>query len=193
MDDTEELLRESPECCDARPQQGGQAMVVLAPRDGPQNSADEEAGEIEDGDWGLRILPQGISPGNSCWSRNRRWMALGGAVSIVVVVSLAVSLSARRADPPSRAAVGDPLSVVTPLGVLQGKTDGGVDRFFGIPYALPPTGKRRFMPAVPVTDHWQGAKDVTAMGSDCVRWNTPHDTHSEDCLFLNVRNHRELG
>lgn len=191
MDDTEELLGESSDCCDARPQQGGQAMVVLAPRDLPPEFADEEAGEIEDGDWGLRTVPQRISPGN--WSRNRRWMALGGAVGIVVVVSLAVILSARRADPPSRTAVGDPLSVVTPLGVFQGKTDGGVDRFFGIPYALPPTGKRRFMPAVPVTDHWQGAKDVTAMGSDCVRWNTPHDTHSEDCLFLNVGNPPGLG
>jgi para-nitrobenzyl esterase len=41
-------------------------------------------------------------------------------------------------------------AVRCPAGVFRGISTGGVDRFAGIPYALPPVGALRFMPAVPL-------------------------------------------
>lgn len=48
-------------------------------------------------------------------------------------------------------------------GRIRGSESDGVRRFFGIPYAAPPVGERRFeLPAAPAP--WQGVRDARRMG-----------------------------
>lgn len=48
-------------------------------------------------------------------------------------------------------------------GRVRGRSTGGIRRFLGIPYALPPFGERRFRAPEPVTA-WQGVRDAVAFG-----------------------------
>ena len=73
-----------------------------------------------------------------------------------------------------------------------------VDAFLGIPYAIPPTGNKRYAPPEPLKP-WDGTLNGTFYGSACVQppdttfegfhgseqWN-PNVEMSEDCLFLNI-------
>lgn len=79
--------------------------------------------------------------------------------------------------------------------------------YMGIPYALPPTGDRRFQP--PVVDNlprWEGVRNASELQPECwadhrkavkhheeafarligtpKKWNS--DLYDEDCLYLNV-------
>ncbi|CAE7485995.1 CES2, partial [Symbiodinium sp. CCMP2456] len=87
--------------------------------------------------------------------------------------------------------------VETPLGTAEGITAAaGVERFAGIPYALPPVGQRRFAAAVLSDGPWpQGHLDARRLGAPCI--NNPlgdprsvplDEDHapppSEDCLQL---------
>ena len=78
-------------------------------------------------------------------------------------------------------------------GVLKGiasPLDPAVLSFRAIPYALPPTGNRRWTPPqAPLP--WTGIKDATKYGSTCVQppqpvYGLPASAMSEDCLTLNV-------
>ncbi|MET0297884.1 MAG: carboxylesterase family protein [Microbacterium sp.] len=53
------------------------------------------------------------------------------------------------------------LSVST--GALRGASDGGIDRFLGIPYAAPPVGDLRFREPQPAAT-WTGERDATGFG-----------------------------
>ncbi|RZS81622.1 carboxylesterase/lipase family protein [Pigmentiphaga kullae] len=55
----------------------------------------------------------------------------------------------------------DPSVVDTPYGRLLGAREGKVVRFLGVPYALPPTGSRRFAPPRPLAEG-DGRFDATA-------------------------------
>ncbi|KAK4885355.1 hypothetical protein RN001_001626 [Aquatica leii] len=59
--------------------------------------------------------------------------------------------------------------------------------FQGIPYAEPPIGPLRFKPPVS-SQPWEGIKDATKEGNDCISYNGLLNiiSGSEDCLFLNV-------
>ena len=76
-------------------------------------------------------------------------------------------------------------------GRLQGSTQDGVTSFRGIPYALPPVGKLRWEPPQRAA-HWEGVRDATAYGHDCMQLPFPSDAAplgtkpSEDCLVANV-------
>jgi para-nitrobenzyl esterase len=83
--------------------------------------------------------------------------------------------------------------VDAPAGKAQGLSEGGLDVFKGLPYALPPVGPARWTPPKPAP-RWTGVRDGTEFGPACfqpsgqVRSVYAHDTGpmSEDCLSLNV-------
>src|SRR5215469_818742 len=89
------------------------------------------------------------------------------------------------------AASSSPPQVKTRSGAVQGKDDGKVKSFLGIPYAAPPVGELRWKAPEPVAK-WSGAKNATEFGSHCMQGNVFGDMvfhdpgASEDCLTLNV-------
>ncbi|MGQ9425078.1 carboxylesterase/lipase family protein [Gilvimarinus sp. F26214L] len=88
----------------------------------------------------------------------------------------------------------EPAVVDTPQGKLQGEvSEDGVRSFKAIPYALPPTGERRWKPAEPAPA-WRGVRMADAFAPNCVQlpypegsfFSRPSPPASEDCLYLNV-------
>ncbi|MEN9925220.1 MAG: hypothetical protein RL268_1346 [Pseudomonadota bacterium] len=98
-----------------------------------------------------------------------------------------------------------PVAIETPQGPVIGaeSADGQVAVFKGIPYAIPPVGKRRWTMAEPAPD-WTNPRLVNQFGPQCVQgappasfttpsgqeqgllfWE-PSSLSSEDCLYLNV-------
>jgi para-nitrobenzyl esterase len=76
-------------------------------------------------------------------------------------------------------------------GIVEGKKDGPVHVFLGIPYAAPPVGDLRWKPPVPIAK-WTGARKATDFGAHCMQGRVFGDMTfrdpggSEDCLSLNV-------
>ncbi|XP_065207263.1 juvenile hormone esterase-like [Planococcus citri] len=85
------------------------------------------------------------------------------------------------------------LCVTIPQGKLVGKewistfTGDTYYGFSGIPYAKTPTGELRFKAPEPA-DNWEGVRDATIEGSDCMQFNLLEYVvqGSEDCLYANV-------
>ena len=81
--------------------------------------------------------------------------------------------------------------VKTHSGAVEGKDDGKVKTFLGIPYATPPVGELRWKAPQPVTK-WSGVKKATEFGYHCMQGNVYGDMvfhdpgASEDCLTLNI-------
>jgi para-nitrobenzyl esterase len=81
--------------------------------------------------------------------------------------------------------------VKTAAGVVEGKDDGAVRAFLGIPYAAPPVGELRWKAPVAAAK-WKGARKATDFGSHCLQGDVFGDMKfrdaggSEDCLTLNV-------
>ncbi|XP_049862378.1 venom carboxylesterase-6-like [Schistocerca gregaria] len=81
----------------------------------------------------------------------------------------------------------DDVLVTVQQGTLRGTTATSIyntsyTAFLGIPYAEPPVGDLRFEPPQ-VASGWEGVRDATQYGSDCVQET---GSGSEDCLYLNV-------
>jgi para-nitrobenzyl esterase len=82
--------------------------------------------------------------------------------------------------------------VATAQGRVEGRVDGDVARFMGLPYAAPPVGRLRWR-APQAAAQWQGVRDGSRPGAACVQkrgaslegGGDPGAT-SEDCLYLNV-------
>jgi para-nitrobenzyl esterase len=87
-------------------------------------------------------------------------------------------------------AAGAP-QVKTQFGIVEGRDDGTVKAFLGVPYAMPPVGDLRWKPPVPAAK-WDGVKKATEFGSHCLQGNPYGDMvfrdagASEDCLTLNI-------
>ncbi|MGH7141512.1 MAG: carboxylesterase/lipase family protein [Minisyncoccia bacterium] len=81
--------------------------------------------------------------------------------------------------------------VKTLSGMVEGKDDGTVRSFLGIPYAQPPVGDLRWKAPVPAAK-WEGVRKATEFGAHCLQGNPFGDMTfrdsggSEDCLTLNV-------
>ena len=95
-----------------------------------------------------------------------------------------------QADSEPRVTVSD--------GDLQGRTlQSGVTAFLGVPYAASTGGENRWRPPQPVAA-WQGVRDATHFGPDCLQLPPPSmkapwgpefltdNDMSEDCLSLNI-------
>lgn len=101
-------------------------------------------------------------------------------------------------------AVASPDGSASPMvrieqGAISGRTDGGVDRFLGLPYAASTAGANRWRPPQPVAS-WTGVRAAVRYGPDCAQaapfsppgglpWTPeylPSGRKSEDCLSLNV-------
>ncbi len=91
---------------------------------------------------------------------------------------------------PAATAPGGPTAKID-TGIVQGTTAGGLEVFKGIPYATPPIGNLRWR-APAAAAPWQGVREATAFGPDCVHdrrdWEADRNgaPMSEDCLYLNV-------
>jgi para-nitrobenzyl esterase len=76
-------------------------------------------------------------------------------------------------------------------GELKGVKQGSVIAYKGIPFAKPPIGELRWRAPQPV-ESWQGVRDTSQYGHDCMQLPFPSDaaplgtTPAEDCLVLNV-------
>ena len=113
---------------------------------------------------------------------------------VYIILSMAVTLT-----------VGEEYETVeadTAIGRVKGRQEPvlgkNIDVFTGIPFALPPVGKRRFKRPEP-PEPWEGELDATELPNSCVQavdtsfnrfpgvemWN-PNTNMSEDCLYLNV-------
>jgi len=81
------------------------------------------------------------------------------------------------------------LIVETKYGKVEGFTENGINRWYGIPYAKPPVGDLRFRRSVP-HDTWEGIKSCKKFGSKPIQFmkklNLPSKSENEDCLFLNI-------
>ncbi|GAA2620109.1 carboxylesterase family protein [Actinomadura fulvescens] len=108
------------------------------------------------------------------------------AAGLVTVATSAVTIQNAAAQP-TQSAVGVGRSgspvVATDAGVVRGATDATTDRFQGIPYAAPPTGRHRWTPPRPVA-RWNGIRPATDLAPRCVQVSKAPT--SEDCLYLNV-------
>src|SRR5262249_36248661 len=60
--------------------------------------------------------------------------------------------------------------VKTKSGAVEGKDDGKVKTFLGIPYATPPVGDLRWKAPQPIAK-WSGVKKATEFGSHCMQGN----------------------
>jgi len=84
----------------------------------------------------------------------------------------------------------DPTIVQISSGAIRGAVADGVISFKAIPYAKPPLGPLRWRAPQPV-DHWDGIRDATKFGPECMQVdNVPK---SEDCLILNVWKPRDTA
>ncbi len=81
--------------------------------------------------------------------------------------------------------------VKTDTGTVEGKANGPVRSFLGIPYAAPPIGELRWKPPAPAA-RWSGVRAATEFGSRCMQGRVYSDMVfrdpgiNEDCLYLNV-------
>jgi para-nitrobenzyl esterase len=81
--------------------------------------------------------------------------------------------------------------ITTETGVIEGKREGSVNAFLGIPYAAPPIGVLRWKPPMPAAK-WDGVRQAKEFGARCMQPRVFDDmvfrdrAMSEDCLTLNV-------
>jgi para-nitrobenzyl esterase len=103
----------------------------------------------------------------------------------LVVLAVVIGLSAAEAQNDASAIP----KVQTSLGAVEGMRHDGADVFYGIPYALPPTGERRLAAPVPAAS-WTEPLRATIPPSACPQLASPDPaglaSSKEDCLYLNV-------
>ncbi|WP_417464849.1 carboxylesterase/lipase family protein [Kordiimonas sp.] len=103
--------------------------------------------------------------------------------AVMGLCSLALGLPAAASNAPV---------VDTPAGKLRGVQEGDRTVFRAVPYALPPTGERRFRAPEPMPK-WDGVRDAVNAGPACMQppmaagpYNRGEVKMDEDCLILDV-------
>jgi para-nitrobenzyl esterase len=120
-------------------------------------------------------------------------------ILLLMLISTACASSDVRSDASDTASDTAPVALAAPcvarttLGTIVGSQAAGACRFFGIPYAAPPTGTRRFLPPQPVTA-WSRALVANDRSRVCPQPRSFPEEYpdnrarfsDEDCLYLNV-------
>lgn len=75
--------------------------------------------------------------------------------------------------------------VKAPCGAMRGAVIAGIRVFRGVPFAVPPVGRLRFMPPVKM-GAWAGERDATKFAAIAMQEGAKDLPQSEDCLYLNV-------
>jgi para-nitrobenzyl esterase len=110
-----------------------------------------------------------------------RRLAFAAALSLASAGAAVAANKATQAGP----------VVATDKGKVQGRVENGVAAWLGIPFAAPPVGPLRWRAPQPAAA-WDGVREATAYGSDCMQLPFPSDAAplgtppSEDCLYVNV-------
>jgi para-nitrobenzyl esterase len=113
------------------------------------------------------------------------------------IAFLALGVAAMAAAIGTHAAGSAP-TVKIDTGKLEGKSDGTITAFLGVPFAKPPVGDLRWKPPV-APAKWKGVRKATEFGSRCMQGRVFDDMIfrdpgiSEDCLYLNVWTPAKLG
>jgi len=115
------------------------------------------------------------------------------AAAAAFIILTASSCAGHGAAAPDTQLTSGSLVVSAPAGPVQGRIEGDVRAFRGIPYAEPPIGDARWTPPRP-TQPWTDAHDATEFGPACTQPASrgtsvyAHDigATSEDCLTLNI-------
>lgn len=112
---------------------------------------------------------------------------------MAVRVSFAACAAAALLVLPSLACARPGPVVDAPAGAVEGRADGGLRVFKGLPYAQPPIGRARWTAPTPLAP-WTGIRQATDFGPACVQPSPPPGNlygdapprMSEDCLSLNI-------
>ncbi len=75
-------------------------------------------------------------------------------------------------------------NVTTKNGIVAGACEGDILSYKSVPYAKPPVGSLRFMPAQKA-ENFQGVLDASSFGAACPQ-TKKYKSSSEDCLTLNI-------
>lgn len=81
-----------------------------------------------------------------------------------------------------------PLDVRLNIGTFRGvASPGSIEKWLGLPYALPPVGSLRFKAPVPITKASNGVSNASTFGNACPQPSGNLGAPiGESCLFLNV-------
>lgn len=115
-----------------------------------------------------------------------------GGIAVRIVACI-VALIAIISGIPSPASAQSRSILQIAQGRVAGLSDGDLNVFKGIAYALPPVGERRWRPPA-APRPWRGIFDASAFGASCAQPPYPANSvyfealaaTSEDCLTLNV-------
>ncbi|MBA3836036.1 MAG: carboxylesterase [Zymomonas sp.] len=132
------------------------------------------------------------------WSFRHRPIFWSGAGLLALVAAalgwVAFTFQAEHFPPAAPVTVDGPVMPVTLKtegGTLTGYRDRDLIVFKGIPYAAPPVGALRWRAPQPPAS-WQGDRDATHFGNDCLQnkpdWDPTRSAQamSEDCLTINI-------
>jgi len=107
---------------------------------------------------------------------------------MTALIGAALSLS----SPAAGAAPSQEPIVAAPAGTVGGVREGDIVTFRAVPYALPPTGARRWRPPAPMP-RWSGVRPAREEGVACMQpgmapgpYNRGPVRMSEDCLTLDI-------
>jgi para-nitrobenzyl esterase len=142
--------------------------------------------------WQSRPDFQSISKINlaKIFQRGEMWTSLRSRVLAVAIYTCAVFALAFACAPPTLTQEPGP-QVKIETGMVEGKMQGTVHTFLGIPYAASTAGEQRWKPPAPAPS-WSGTRKATEFGPHCMQGAIYgdmvfHDAGpSEDCLSLNV-------
>ena len=113
---------------------------------------------------------------------------LVSAIAACIALAPASFAQLEKAVTPSSVSNSAPV-VNSPAGKIEGKLDGNLRVFKGIPYAAPPTGSLRWKPPSPMPQ-WSDTRNATAFGPICYQLASVYTLvpapMSEDCLTLNI-------